>query len=135
MHMKCEAALLLIWRGAANAQDGLPSILDSSTAKCFANSIAREVAGDAMQLMGAYGYSKELPMERRLRDSWGWGVAGGAIYILTVHNPVAILGRRLSQRRYACACVRATTYHQEHPSRHPLPLHPGRTQVAVSVST
>src|SRR3546814_14087231 len=65
MHMKCEAARLLIWRAAANAQDGLPSILDSSTAKCFANSIAREVAGDAMQLMGAYGYSKEFPMERR----------------------------------------------------------------------
>src|SRR3546814_686312 len=42
MHMKCEAARLLIWRAAANAQDGLPSILDSSTAKCFANSIARE---------------------------------------------------------------------------------------------
>src|SRR3546814_8970747 len=75
MHMKCEAARLLIWRAAANAQDGLPSILDSSTAKCFANSIAREVAGDAMQLMGAYGYSKEFPMERRLRDSWGWGIA------------------------------------------------------------
>src|SRR3546814_5430072 len=85
MHMKCEAARLLIWRAAANAQDGLPSILDSSTAKCFANSIAREVAGDAMQLMGAYGYSKEFPMERRLRDSWGWGIAGGAIDIQKVN--------------------------------------------------
>lgn len=99
MHMKCEAARLLIWRAASNAQDGLPSILDSSTGKCFANSIAREVTGDAMQLMGAYGYSKEFPMERRLRDSWGWGIAGGAIDIQKVNIAGAMLGRRFDQRR------------------------------------
>lgn len=99
MHMKCEAARLLIWRAAANAQDGLPSILDSSTGKCFANSIAREVTGDAMQLMGAYGYSKDFSMERRLRDSWGWGIAGGAIDIQKVNIAGAMLGRRFDQRR------------------------------------
>ncbi|MHA3793816.1 acyl-CoA dehydrogenase family protein [Sphingomonas sp. YL-JM2C] len=99
MHMKVDAARLLIWRAAANAEDGLPSILDSSTAKCFANSIAREVAGDAVQLMGAYGYSKDFPMERRLRDSWGWGIAGGAIDIQKVNIAAAMLGRRFDQRR------------------------------------
>jgi butyryl-CoA dehydrogenase len=99
MHMKVDAARLLIWRAAANAEDGLPSILDSSTAKCFANSIAREVAGDAVQLMGAYGYSREFPMERRLRDSWGWGIAGGAIDIQKVNIASAMLGRRFDQRR------------------------------------
>ncbi|AOF94618.1 acyl-CoA dehydrogenase family protein [Sphingobium sp. RAC03] len=99
MYMKCEAARLLIWRAAANAQDGLPSILHSSTGKCFANTIAREVTGDAMQLMGAYGYSKDFPMERRLRDSWGWGIAGGAIDIQKVNIAGAMLGRRFDQRR------------------------------------
>ena len=99
MHMKVDAARLLIWRAAANAQDGLPSILDSSTAKCFANAMAREVAGDAVQLMGAYGYSKDFPMERRLRDSWGWGIAGGAIDIQKVNIASALLGRRFDQRR------------------------------------
>lgn len=99
MHMKVDAARLLIWRAAVNAEEGLPSILDSSTAKCFANSIAREVAGDAVQLMGAYGYSKEFPMERRLRDSWGWGIAGGAIDIQKVNIASALLGRRFDQRR------------------------------------
>lgn len=99
MHMKVEAARLLIWRAAANAEDGLPSVLDSSTAKCFANSIAREVAGDAMQLMGAYGYSKQFAMERRLRDSWGWGIAGGAIDIQKVNIAGAMMGRRFDQRR------------------------------------
>ena len=99
MQMKCEAARLLIWRAASQAEDGLPSVLHSSTGKCFANTIAREVTGDAMQLMGAYGYSKEFPMERRLRDAWGWGIAGGAIDIQKVNIASAMLGRRFDQRR------------------------------------
>jgi len=99
MQMKVDAARLLIWRAAVNAEDGLPSVLESSIGKCFANSIAREVTGDAMQLMGAYGYSKEFPIERRLRDSWGWGIAGGAIDIQKVNIASAMLGRRFDQRR------------------------------------
>lgn len=99
MKMKVEAARLLIWRAASNAEDGLPSILDSSLGKCFSNGIAREVCGDAIQLMGAYGYSKEFPMERRLRDAWGWGIAGGAIDIQKVNIASAMLGRRFDQRR------------------------------------
>lgn len=77
MKMKVDAARLLIHRAAKNAEDGMPSILDSSLAKCFANEICREVTGAAVQLMGGYGYSKDYPMERRLRDAWGWGIAGG----------------------------------------------------------
>ncbi|GGD38779.1 acyl-CoA dehydrogenase family protein [Croceicoccus pelagius] len=99
MQMKCEAARLLIWRAASQAEDGLPSVLHSSTGKCFANTISREVTGDAMQLMGAYGYSKEFPMERRLRDAWGWGIAGGAIDIQKVNIASAMLGRRFDQRK------------------------------------
>jgi butyryl-CoA dehydrogenase len=99
MHMKVEAARLLIWRAAANAENGLPSVLDSSTGKCFSNMIAREVTGEAMQLMGAYGYSRQFPMERRLRDSWGWGIAGGAIDIQKVNIAGAMMGRRFDQRR------------------------------------
>jgi butyryl-CoA dehydrogenase len=99
MKMRVEAARLLIHRAAANAQDGLPSILDSSLAKCFANEIAREVCGHAVQLMGGYGYSREYPMERRLRDAWGWGIAGGAIDIQKVNIAGALVGRRFDQRR------------------------------------
>ena len=99
MQMKVEAARLLIWRAAANAEHGLPSVLDSSLGKCFANGIAREVTADAMQLMGAYGYSKAYPMERRLRDAFGWGIAGGSIDIQKVNIASAMLGRRFDQRR------------------------------------
>jgi len=99
MKMKVEAARLLIHRAASNANHGHPSILDSSLAKCFANQISREVTGDAMQLMGAYGYSKAFPVERRLRDAWGWGIAGGAIDIQKVNITSGMVGRRFDQRR------------------------------------
>ena len=98
MAMRVEAARLLIHRAASNAAEGLPSVGDSSIAKCFANEIAREVTGNAMQLMGAYGYSRELPMERRLRDAWGWSIAGGTVDIQKVNIASALVGRRFDQR-------------------------------------
>jgi butyryl-CoA dehydrogenase len=99
MAMRVEAARLLIHRAAVNAAHGLPSIKDSSIAKCFANEIAREVCGTALQLFGGYGYSTALPIERRFRDSWGWGIAGGTIDIQKVNIASALVGRRFDQRR------------------------------------
>ena len=99
MAMRVEAARLLIHRAARNADGGLPSILDSSIAKCFANEASREVTGAAVQLMGGYGYSREYPMERRMRDAWGWGIAGGTIDIQKVNIASALVGRRFDQRR------------------------------------
>jgi len=57
------------------------------------------VCGHAVQLMGGYGYSSDYPMERRLRDAWGWGIAGGAIDIQKVNIAAAMVGRRFDQRR------------------------------------
>ncbi len=99
MQMQVEAARLLIYRAACNAQAGMPSMLDSSVAKCFANEIARTVTGTAVQLLGGYGYSKEYPMERRMRDGWGWGIAGGSIDIQKINIASALVGRRFDQRR------------------------------------
>jgi alkylation response protein AidB-like acyl-CoA dehydrogenase len=99
MAMKVEAARLLIYQAVANASAGLPSVRESSMAKCFANEMVREVAGSALQLMGAYGYSKEYPMEQRQRDAWGWGIAGGAIDIQKTNIAAALVGRRFDQRR------------------------------------
>ena len=56
------------------------------------------VTGNALQLMGGYGYSKEYPMERRFRDAWGWGIAGGAIDIQKINIASALIGRRFDQR-------------------------------------
>ena len=99
MQMRVEASRLLIHRVACNAEQGLPSILDSSVAKCYANEVAREVTGSAVQLMGAYGYSREFGMERRMRDAWGWGIAGGAIDIQKINIASAMVGRRFDQRK------------------------------------
>jgi butyryl-CoA dehydrogenase len=88
----------LIHRAAQNAADGLPSVLDSSVAKCFANEMVREVCAAAVQLMGAYGYAKEYGMEQRLRDGWGWGIAGGTIDIQKINIAAALVGRRFDQR-------------------------------------
>ena len=99
MQMQVEAARLLIYRAACNAEDGLPDVLDSSVAKCFANEIARTVTGAAVQLMGGYGYSKDYPAERRMRDAWGWGIAGGTIDIQKVNIAATRGGRRFDQRK------------------------------------
>lgn len=99
MAMRVEAGRLLIHRAAVNSEKGLPSIFESSTAKCFTNEIAREVTSDAVQLMGGYGYSKEYPMERRMRDSWGWGIAGGTIDIQKINIAASMIGRRFDQRK------------------------------------
>lgn len=99
MAMKLEASRLLLYRAVVNAGDGLPSLGESSIAKCFANEIVRDVCINAMQLMGGYGYSTEYDMERRVRDSFGWGFAGGAIDIQKINIAGAVLGRRIDQRR------------------------------------
>ncbi|KPF72432.1 butyryl-CoA dehydrogenase [Bosea sp. AAP35] len=99
MAMKVEAARLLIHRAAANAGNGLPASREAALAKCFVNEATREVTGTALQLMGGYGYAKEYGMERRLRDAWGWGIAGGAIDIQKVNIAADLVGRRFDQRR------------------------------------
>jgi len=98
MAIKVEAARLLIWRAAQNAASGLPSLADASIAKCFANEMVREVASMGLQLMGGYGYSTEYRMEQRLRDAFGWGIAGGTIDVQKTNIAAALVGRRFNQR-------------------------------------
>ncbi len=98
MKMKLDAARLLLYRAVTGAESKLPSLADSSIAKCFANEAVREVTGKAMQLMGGYGYSREFPIEQKLRDGWGWGIAGGAIDIQKINIASALVGRRFNQR-------------------------------------
>lgn len=98
MKMKLDATRLLLYRAVVNAESGLPSVAESSIAKCFANEMTREVTGKAMQLMGGYGYSREFPIEQKMRDSWGWGIAGGSIDIQKTNIAAALVGRRFNQR-------------------------------------
>ncbi len=102
MAMQVEAARLLIYRAAANAEHlegGLPSVYESSTAKCFANEIVRSVTANGMQVMGGYGYHKDYGMEQRVRDGFAWGIAGGTTDVQKTNIAAAIVGRRFDQRR------------------------------------
>ena len=99
MKMKIDASRMLLYRAVVNAQRGLPSIADSSIAKCFANEMVREVTGIGMQLLEGYGYSKGYPIEQKMRDAWGWGIAGGTIDIQKINIASALVGRRFDQRR------------------------------------
>ena len=98
MKMQVDASRLLLYRAVVNASQGLPSVADSSIAKCFANEMVRDVTGKALQLMGGYGYSTEYPIEQKMRDGWGWGIAGGTIDIQTINIAAAMVGRRFQQR-------------------------------------
>ena len=77
MAMKLEAARLLVYRAASGAGQGLPSVYEASLAKCFANEMAVEVTSAAMQVFGGYGYSRDFPVERMMRDAKAWGGGRG----------------------------------------------------------
>jgi butyryl-CoA dehydrogenase len=98
MAMQVEASRLMIHRAVGAKDAEFPTVLMSSMAKCFANEMARDVCGKAVQLMGGYGYSKAFAAEQRLRDAWGWGIAGGTIDIQKVNIASALIGRRFQQR-------------------------------------
>jgi alkylation response protein AidB-like acyl-CoA dehydrogenase len=69
MATQTEAARLLAWRAAAMADAGRPHTAESSMAKLFASEVAVEVALEAVQVHGGYGYLKDYPVERYLRDA------------------------------------------------------------------
>lgn len=64
-----ESARLLVYRAADLRSKGLPCGKEASMAKLFASQTAREVAIEAVQVFGGYGYTKEYPVERYFRDA------------------------------------------------------------------
>jgi alkylation response protein AidB-like acyl-CoA dehydrogenase len=69
MATKVEAARMLTWRAAYLADCGRSHTAESSMAKLFAGESAVEVALEAIQIHGGYGYVKDYPVERYLRDA------------------------------------------------------------------
>lgn len=70
MAMKIDAARMLIWRAAALIDSNAKRFSGASAmSKAFAGDIAMEVTTDALQVMGGYGYMKEYPMEKYMRDA------------------------------------------------------------------
>src|SRR5919205_737359 len=64
-----EAARLLVWKSAVLLDQGRRNTLESSHAKRFAADTAMKVATDAVQVYGGYGFIKEYPVEKLMRDA------------------------------------------------------------------
>jgi alkylation response protein AidB-like acyl-CoA dehydrogenase len=70
MVMQTEAARQLIYAAAAKAERGEPGLTwMSAAAKAFASDVAMKVTTDAVQIFGGYGYTKDFPVERMMRDA------------------------------------------------------------------
>ena len=69
MATKIEAARLLVWKSGVLLDQGIRNTLVSSHAKRFAADSAMEVTVDAVQVYGGYGFIKEYPVEKLMRDA------------------------------------------------------------------
>ena len=69
MQTRTDAARMLVWRAAAAEQEGQPYTHLAAMAKLFASETASYVANRAVQLCGGYGYTKDYPIERMMRDA------------------------------------------------------------------
>ncbi len=69
MAAEIEAARLLVWQAAWLLDQGKRATLQSSYAKRFAADTAMKVTTDAVQIFGGYGYIKEYPVEKLMRDA------------------------------------------------------------------
>ena len=69
METKIEAAKLLVYKAAWLKQNKLPYSVDAAKAKLFAAEVAMDVTTKAVQIHGGYGYTKEYPVERMMRDA------------------------------------------------------------------
>jgi alkylation response protein AidB-like acyl-CoA dehydrogenase len=69
MATQVEAARLLTLQAAFNKSNGIPYAKEAAMAKMFASDAAMEVSTNAVQIFGGYGYSREYPVERLMRDA------------------------------------------------------------------
>jgi alkylation response protein AidB-like acyl-CoA dehydrogenase len=68
MAAELDAARLLVWRAATMQDRGLRTTRESSVAKYYASQAAVKACDAAVQIHGGYGYLREFPVERYLRD-------------------------------------------------------------------
>ena len=69
MHTRMQAAQFLVYSAACKKQNHEPYSMDAAMAKLFAAEAASDVTRRAVQLFGGYGYTREYPVERMMRDA------------------------------------------------------------------
>jgi len=99
MRIQLDAARLLLYRAAVNADQGLPSASETAIAKACCNKAGFEAAHEAMQVMGGVGYSQESLVEYCFRRTRGWMIAGGSVEMMLNRIAETVFERQFSQRR------------------------------------
>lgn len=69
MAMRIEAARMLVYKACWMRDQGMEFSKEAAMAKCYAADTAMEVTTNAVQIMGGYGYSREYPVEKMMRDA------------------------------------------------------------------
>ena len=69
MAIKIETARMLVWKACWEIDNNFPFSKTSAMSKIYASDIAMEVTVDAVQILGGYGYMKDYPMEKYMRDA------------------------------------------------------------------
>lgn len=99
MSIQLDAARLMLHR-AANVPSGqFPDIKLAAQAKVMAAETANKVANDALQIFGSSGYSRQMPLERHVRDARMFTIAGGTAQILRTQIASSLLNMKLPQTR------------------------------------
>jgi butyryl-CoA dehydrogenase len=96
MSMEIDAARLLVYRAAWLKERGEPHTEAGAKAKLFASEMARRQTGEAIQILGGYGYTKEFPVERYYRDAKITEIYEGTSEIQRLVIARAILGLQQS---------------------------------------
>ena len=102
MATQAAAAQGMVYQAAASAEwEGYeyPDMLLAAQAKIFTADMAIKVANDALQVFGAMGYSRNLPIERMCRDARMFTIGGGTAQVLRNLVATKILDRKLPQTR------------------------------------
>ena len=92
MATEIDAARLLIWRAAWLARNGGFKNGEGSMSKYKASEVAVRVTEDAIQILGGYGYIREFPVERFMRDAKLIEIGAGTNEILRLIIARQILG-------------------------------------------
>ncbi len=99
MQTEIEAARALTWRAAALKEAGRPHTVEGAQAKLFASRVARHWTGEAIQVLGGYGYVKEFPAERYYRDAKVTEIYEGTSEIQRLVIARALLGDAVTSLR------------------------------------
>jgi alkylation response protein AidB-like acyl-CoA dehydrogenase len=99
MSVAIAASRALVYGAAGAGGTAFPDPLEAAQAKILAAENAIKVVNDALQVFGAAGYSRELPLERMARDVRMFTIGGGTAQILRTLVASRILGRKLPQTR------------------------------------